>query len=114
MITMIISAFVNITLAPLFIFVFKMGIAGAAHATNIAFFVGSIWVVLHFFDKKTNIRFHRKNLKLDRQIVKSILNIGMSPFSMQIAASVTVVIINRALIRYGGDLAVGALVFKMR
>ena len=99
----------NITLAPIFIFVFKMGIAGAAHATNIAFFVGSIWVVLHFFDKKTNIRFHRKNLKLDRQIVKSILNIGMSPFSMQIAASVTVVIINRALIRYGGDLAVGAL-----
>ena len=78
MITMIISAFVNITLAPLFIFVFKMGIAGAAHATNIAFFVGSIWVVLHFFDKKTNIRFHRKNLKLDRQIVKSILIIGMS------------------------------------
>ncbi len=109
MITMIISAIVNITLAPLFIFVFKMGIAGAAHATNIAFFVGSIWVVLHFFDKKTNIRFHRKNLKLDRQIVKSILNIGMSPFSMQIAASITVVIINRALIRYGGDLAVGAL-----
>ena len=109
MITMIISAIINITLAPIFIFVFKMGIAGAAHATNIAFFVGMIWVMRHFFNRNTNIRFHRKNFKLDKQIVKSILNIGMSPFSMQIAASVTVVIMNRALIKYGGDLAMGAL-----
>ena len=109
MITMIISAFINIALAPVFIFVFKMGIAGAAHATNIAFFVGMIWVMLHFFDKKTNIRFHRKNFKLDIQIVKSILNIGVSPFSMQIAASITIIIMNRALIEYGGDLAMGAL-----
>ena len=109
MITMIISAFINIALAPVFIFVFKMGIAGAAHATNIAFFVGMIWVMLHFFDKKTNIRFHRKYFKLDIQIVKSILNIGVSPFSMQIAASITIIIMNRALIEYGGDLAMGAL-----
>ena len=109
MITMIISAFINIALAPVFIFVFKMGIAGAAHATNIAFFVGMIWVMLHFFDKKTNIRFHRKYFKLDIQIVKSILNIGVSPFSMQLAASITIIIMNRALIEYGGDLAMGAL-----
>ncbi len=109
MITMIISAFINIALAPVFIFVFKMGIAGAAHATNIAFFVGMIWVMLHFFDKKTNIRFHRKYFKLDIQIVKSILNIGVSPFSMQMAASITIIIMNRALIEYGGDLAMGAL-----
>ena len=109
MITMIISAFINIALAPVFIFVFKMGIAGAAHATNIAFFVGMIWVMLHFFNKKTNIRFHRKYFKLDIQIVKSILNIGVSPFSMQIAASITIIIMNRALIEYGGDLAMGAL-----
>ena len=109
MITMIISAFINIALALVFIFVFKMGIAGAAHATNIAFFVGMIWVMLHFFDKKTNIRFHRKYFKLDIQIVKSILNIGVSPFSMQIAASITIIIMNRALIEYGGDLAMGAL-----
>lgn len=109
MITMIISAIINISLAPIFIFGFKMGIAGAAHATNISFFIGMIWVMLHFFNKKTNIRLHRKNLKLDKQIVKSILDIGMSPFSMQIAASITVVIMNRALIKHGGDLAIGAL-----
>ncbi len=109
MITMIISAVINISLVPVFIFVFNMGIAGAAHATNIAFFVGMIWVMSHFFNKKTNIRIHRKNLKLDKQIVKSILNIGMSPFSMMIASSITVMIMNKALITYGGDLAVGAL-----
>lgn len=109
MVTMLISAVIDVTLAPVFIFVFKMGISGAAYATNIAFFVGTIWVLLHFFNKNSNIRFHRKNLKLDRQIVKSILNIGMSPFSMQIAASITVVLMNRALIQQGGDLAIGAL-----
>ncbi|MHB9055048.1 MAG: MATE family efflux transporter [Paludibacteraceae bacterium] len=109
MITMLISAVIDVTLAPVFIFVFKMGISGAAHATNIAFFIGTIWVLLHFFNKNTNIRFHRKNLKLDRNIVKSILNIGMSPFSMQLAASITVVLMNRALIKQGGDLAMGAL-----
>ena len=109
MITMIISAVINISLAPVFIFGLKMGIAGAAHATNIAFFVGMIWVMSHFFNKNSNIRIHRKNLKLDKQIVRSILDIGMSPFSMMMAASVTVVIMNRALIEYGGDLAVGAL-----
>jgi len=109
MITMIISAIINIALAPIFIFVFKMGIAGAAIATIIAFSVGMIWVILHFVNKKTNIRFHRKNFKLDKEIVKSILNIGMSPFTIQIAASITVILINRALLKHGGDLAIGAL-----
>ncbi len=109
MITMIISAVVNIALAPVFIFGLKMGIAGAAHATNIAFFIGMIWVMSHFLNRNSNIRLHRKNLKLEKQIVRSILDIGMSPFSMMIAASITVVIMNRALIEYGGDLAVGAL-----
>lgn len=109
MITMIISAIINIALAPIFIFVFKMGIAGAAIATIIAFSVGMVWVMLHFVNKKTNIRFHRKNFKLDKEIVKSILNIGMSPFTIQIAASITVILINRALLKHGGDLAIGAL-----
>lgn len=109
MITMIISAIINIALAPVFIFVFKMGIAGAAIATLIAFSVGMVWVMLHFVNKKTNIRFHRKNFKLDKEIVKSILNIGMSPFTIQIAASITVILINRALLKHGGDLAIGAL-----
>ena len=109
MITMIISAVINIALAPVFIFGFKMGIAGAAWATIAAYFVGMVWVMSHFFKKTSNLRFKRKNLKLDKQIVQSILSIGMSPFSMQIASSITIIIMNRALIVHGGDLAVGAL-----
>ncbi|MFV0390479.1 MAG: MATE family efflux transporter [Paludibacteraceae bacterium] len=109
MITMIISAVINVALAPVFIFGFKMGIAGAAWATVCAYSVGMVWVMSHFFNKRSNLRFHRKSLKLDKQIVRSIVDIGMSPFSMQIAASITVVLMNRALMTHGGDLAIGAL-----
>lgn len=109
MITMLISALVNVALAPVFIFGFNMGIAGAAYATIIAYAVGMVWVVSHFFNPKTSIRFYKKNLKLDKHVVSSILNIGMSPFSMQMAASATILIMNRVLIKHGGDLAIGAL-----
>jgi len=109
MYTMIICSGINVILAPIFIFKFHWGIAGAAHATNISFFVGAIWVLTHFMQKKSNIRFRKQNFHLDKQIVKSILDIGMSPFSMQIAASFIVVLINRELLQYGGDFAIGAL-----
>lgn len=106
--TMIICAVSNIILDPIFIFGFGMGIKGAAHATNISLFIGVCWVMSHFLRKDTNIRFKKKNFKLQTDIVKSILSIGLSPFSMQIAASFVVVIINFQLIKHGGDLAIGA------
>ena len=106
--TMIICAVSNVIITPIFIFVFGMGIKGAAWATNLSLFIGVCWVFSHFFGKDTNIRFKRKNLKLQVCTIKSILSIGLSPFSMQLATSLIVVIINFQLIRYGGDLAVGA------
>jgi len=106
--TMIICAVSNIILDPIFIFGFGMGIKGAAHATNISLLIGVCFVLSHFLRKDTNIRFKRKNFKLQTDIVKSILSIGLSPFSMQIAASFVVVIINFQLIKHGGDLAIGA------
>lgn len=109
MLTMIICSGINVCLAPLFIFGFHWGIAGAAHATNISYFVGSVWVLTHFMQKKSIIRFHKRNFHLNKQIIKSILNIGMSPFSMMIASSMVIVLLNIALLRHGGDLAVGAL-----
>lgn len=108
MYTMIICALINVILDPIFIFVFHWGIQGAAIATNISYFVGTIWVLSHFFLKSSNIRFHRKNLKLEKEIVYSIISIGMSPFSMQLATSLIFVLINTTLIHYGGDLAIGA------
>lgn len=106
--TMIICAVVNIALDAVFIFGFDMGIQGAAHATNISFFVGTCWVLFHFIQPTTNIRFRKNYFKLKTDIIKSIISIGLSPFSMQIAASLVVVLINLQLIKYGGDLAIGA------
>jgi len=108
MATMILCALVNVVLDAVFIFVFDMGIRGAAHATNLSFLVGSCWVLLHFLRRDTNIRFRKKYFKLDKAIIKSILSIGFSPFSMQIALSLVVVLMNTQLIRHGGDLAIGA------
>src|ERR1035437_6526170 len=108
MYTMIICAVINTILDPIFIFWFHWGIQGAAIATNISYVVGTIWVLQHFMKKNSNLRFHRKNFKLEKDIVMSIISIGMSPFSMQLATSLVIVVVNSTLIHYGGDLAIGA------
>ena len=108
MYSILLGAIMNTILDPVFIFVFDMGIRGAAIATVISYFVGGVWVFSHFFGTSTSIRFRRKNFKLEKDIIISILSIGMSPFSMQFAASLVVIIINGTLLHYGGDLAIGA------
>lgn len=108
MYTMIICAVLNAILAPIFIFGFHWGIQGAAFATNIAYFVGSIWVLTHFLKANSNIRFYRKNFKLEKDIILSIISIGLSPFCMQLASCFVVILVNTTLIHYGGDLAIGA------
>jgi len=108
MYTMIICAVLNAILAPIFIFVFHWGIQGAAHATNISYFVGTIWVLTHFLKPDSNIRFYRKNFKLEKNIILSIISIGLSPFCMQLATCFVVILVNTTLIHYGGDLAIGA------
>lgn len=108
MYTMMIGAAVNLVLDPLFIFVFKWGIQGAAIATVISFAVGSWWVLAHFTLPVSHIKFRKPNFRLNKEIVISIINIGMSPFSMQIATSIVVILINSTLLHYGGDLAIGA------
>jgi putative MATE family efflux protein len=108
MYTMIICAIINIILDPIFIFGFHWGIQGAAFATNIAYFVGTVWVLSHFMKKNSNLRFHRKNFRLEKDIVTSIISIGLSPFSMQLATCFVIILVNTTLIHYGGDLAIGA------
>lgn len=108
MYTMLISAVINVALDALFIFVFDWGIKGAAWATVIAYTTGSIWVMSHFFLPVSQIRFKKAYLKLEKEIVHAIVSIGMSPFSMQLASSMVMVIVNATLIKYGGDLAIGA------
>lgn len=106
--SIVVAALLNVILDPIFIFVLDMGIQGAAIATVISYYIGSIWNVSHFLGKNTNIVLRKKNFKLDRKIIYSIVSIGMSPFSMQIAASLVIIIINTTLLKHGGDLAVGA------
>ncbi len=108
MYTMLIGAILNVTLTPLFLFAFNLGMPGVAWSTVISMFIGMLFVMNHFTRKSNNIRLRWKNIRLNRKIISSILSIGFSPFSMQVAASAVTVLMNRSLMRYGGDLSVGA------
>lgn len=109
MTTILISAGLNIVLNPLFIFTFQLGIGGSALATVISQAVSAIWVVAYFLSKKSLLTLRYPNLALDKDIVKSIFKIGLSPFLMQIAASVVTVLFNFSLLKYGGELAVASI-----
>ena len=102
------GAIINTVLDPIFIFVFDWGIQGAAWATVISYLIGTIHVGRQFFGKTSTLRFHWNNLKPQKDIILSIVSIGMSPFSMQIGTSMVVIFINSTLLKYGGDLAIGA------
>lgn len=108
MITMLIGAVLNIILDPIFIFVFNLGIAGVAWATVISMFVGMLFVMHHFVQENSLIRLRKENIRLNKTIVLAIVSIGLSPFFMQVAASGVAVLLNTSLLKYGGDLAVGA------
>ena len=102
------GAIFNIFLDALFISVLGWGIAGAAWATTISMFSTAIVAVAHFVMPRSFIRFKRHAWAPKLYIFRNVLLIGMSPFLMNFAASFVVALLNRQLIRYGGDLAVGA------
>ena len=102
------GAVLNIFLDALFIMVLNLGIAGAAWATSISMFTTAVVATAHFVMPKSYIRFKRHVWIPKLYIFRNILFIGLSPFLMNFAASFVVALLNRQLIRYGGDLAVGA------
>ncbi len=102
------GAILNIGLDALFIYVLDWGIAGAAWATTISMSCTGILSIIHFLKRSSFIRFRRHAWKPKLYIFKNILLIGMSPFLMNLAASAVVALLNNQLLRYGGDLAVGA------
>jgi putative MATE family efflux protein len=108
MVTMLIGAVFSVILTPIFLYGFDLGIQGVAWATVISMFIGMLFVMHHFLQKKSLIRLKAKYMRLNKKIIISIISIGMSPFSMQVAASGVAVLMNTSLIRHGGDLAVGA------
>ena len=109
MITMLIGGLLNTALDPLFIFVFKLGIKGAAIATILSQMVSAAWVLYYFLGGKSALKVHKHNLKIKLSTVEKIVAIGSAPFAMQLAASLLNVIMNRALVKYGGDVAISAM-----
>lgn len=106
--TMLLSVVLNLVLCPLFIFVFKWGIAGSAWATVIAQTVALGWQLHHFSNRQNFLSFRRDSFRFNWDIVRGTLSIGMAPFMMQCCACVVVIFVNNTMQHYGGDLAIGA------
>ena len=98
----------NTILDPIFIFVFDMGIAGAAWATVLAQTVAMIIVMKHFSDRSRAFHFEKGIFKLDMRVAKDSLAIGMGPFLMNAAACLVTLFINQQMRDYSGDLGIGA------
>lgn len=104
----IFTVLLNTALDPLFIYTFHMGIQGAAIATILSQSTALCWQIWLFSNPKELLHFRRGIYRLDSNIIKNILAIGISPFSMNACACIIVIFINTALVKHGGDLAVGA------
>lgn len=109
MLSVLIGAVSNIILDPIFIFGLHMGVQGAALATIISQAFSCIWVLSFLFGKKTFWRIKKSNLLLQRKIILPCLALGLSVFVMQASESVISVCFNSSLLKYGGDIAVGAM-----
>lgn len=107
MLTTIIGAVLNIALDPILIFVFDMGVAGAALATVISQAVSAIWVLLFLTGKKTTL--HLRLMKLEPKVIKPCLGLGFSSFVTMATESLLAISFTSSLSRHGGDMAVGAM-----
>lgn len=109
MLTVLIGAVLNIVLDPVFIFAFNMGVRGAALATILSQGVSCVWVLRFLSGKRTVIAIRRENLRIRPKVVLPCLALGLAPFIMQASESFISVCFNASLLRYGGDVAVGAM-----
>ncbi len=109
MLSVLIGAVINIVLDPVFIFGLHMGVRGAALATVISQACSCVWVVSFLFGKKTFLKIKRKNLRLKANIILPSLALGLATFIMQASESIITVCFNSSLLKYGGDVAVGAM-----
>lgn len=109
MLSVLIGAVANIILDPIFIFGFHMGVEGAALATILAQALSCLWVLAFLFGKKTHLKIKKCNLVLSASIIFPSLALGLSTFVMQASESIISICFNSSLLRYGGDIAVGAM-----
>lgn len=109
MMTVLVGAILNIILDPIFIFGLKMGVKGAAVATVISQGVSALWVVRFLTGPKTLIKIKKDYLRIELKILLPCLGLGLAPFVMQATESILFISFNTSLLKYGGDLAVGAM-----
>lgn len=109
MLTVAIGAICNIILDPILIFGFHMGVKGAALATVISQAVSCVWILLFLTGKKSFLKIRLNYMKPDFKIVTSCIALGLAPFIMQFTESVLNISFNTSLLKYGGDVAVGAM-----
>ena len=109
MLSVLIGAVANIILDPIFIFGLNMGVRGAALATILSQALSCIWVLSFLFGKKTTLRIRWKNVNLKPELALHTLALGSSVFVMQASESVISICFNSSLLKYGGDVAVGAM-----
>jgi len=109
MLTVLIGAICNIILDPVFIFVFGMGVRGAALATVLSQTVSAIWVVRFLAGPKTVLHIRWAYLRIEPKVYLPCMALGLAPFVMQFTESILSVSFNASLLKYGGDLAVGSM-----
>ena len=113
MVSVLIGAVLNICLDPVFIFLFHLGVRGAALATIISQAVSAAWVVRFLTSEKSVMRLTFKNMHLNGATIKMIAGLGISPFIMQSTESLVTITLNTGLQKYGGDLYVGSMSILM-
>lgn len=111
--SVMIGAVTNIVLDPIFIYGMKMGVAGAALATILAQGCSCVWVLSFLFGKKSSIKLKLTNMKLDFEILGPCVALGLAMFIMNASESVIFLCYNTSLLKYGGDIAVGAMTILM-
>lgn len=109
MMTVVIGAVINIVLDPIFIFVFDLGVKGAALATVAGQMVSALWVLKFLFGKQSILKIRKKYMVPDLKVVGATMALGVSPFIMQSTESLVLISLNTSLSMFGGDLAVGAM-----
>ena len=109
MYTVLIGALTNIFLDPVFIFGFDMGVQGAALATVISQCISCVWVLFFLSSEKTILKLKKENMHLKAKVILPCLALGLAAFIMQSSESVISVCFNTSLLKYGGDIAVGAM-----
>ena len=106
MATMLIGAILNIILDPIFIFVFKMGVKGAALATVISKFVSFLYVLIYLYSGKSSLKVKLHHLKPKMHIIIEILTVGSAAFARMVTGSVVAIVVNNSLRIFGGDIAI--------